>query len=137
IYQNCNIFNDGAYGYATDKAIRSDNVLYLEHGKPLIFGQERDKAIRVREMKTELVSLADTPPEQLRVPNAQATDLSLGVRLSRMHYPEMPEPLGVFRAVEQDTYDDIVIRQLKQARERFGQGDLQALVAGDDTWKVE
>jgi 2-oxoglutarate ferredoxin oxidoreductase subunit beta len=137
IYQNCNIFNDGAYGYATDKAVRGDHVVYLEHGKPLIFGKNQDKAIRVRNMRTEIVPLADTPQDQLLIHDEKAEDLTLGFQLSRMHYPEMPEPLGVFRAVEQDTYDDVVNLQVQQTRDRFGDGDLQKLLTGSETWTVE
>ena len=57
IYQNCNIFNDGAFEYATDKSIKSDNMLYLEHGKPLIFGKDRDKGIRLNGLDPEVVRL--------------------------------------------------------------------------------
>src|SRR3954449_8739454 len=59
IYQNCNIFNDGAFEYATDKERKSDNILYLEHGKPLVFGKDNDKGVRLHDMDPEVVSLKD------------------------------------------------------------------------------
>src|SRR5881394_1596736 len=65
IYQNCNIFNDGAFEYATDKAVKADNTLYLEHGKPLVFGKDNDKGIRMHDMDPEVVSLQDVDPADL------------------------------------------------------------------------
>src|SRR6266705_4520804 len=57
IYQNCKIFNDGVFEYATDKSIKADNALYLEHGKPLIFGKDRNKGIRLNGLDPEVVDL--------------------------------------------------------------------------------
>jgi 2-oxoglutarate/2-oxoacid ferredoxin oxidoreductase subunit beta len=137
IYQNCNIFNDGAFEYATDRTIRSEHVVYLEHGKPLIFGKESEKAIRVKDMKTETVLRSEVGQDDLLIHDEQANDPSLAFRLSRMRYPDLPEPLGVFRAVEHDTYGGIVRRQMAQSREKYGEGDFQSLVTGEDTWEVE
>jgi 2-oxoglutarate ferredoxin oxidoreductase subunit beta len=67
IYQNCNIFNDGAFEYATDKTTKPDNTVYLEQGKPLIFGKERDKGIRLNGLRPEVVSLKDVPADDLLV----------------------------------------------------------------------
>src|SRR5690349_17913804 len=65
IYQNCNIFNDGAFEYATDKLTKSDTTVYLEHGKPLIFGKNADKGIRLHGTTPEVVSVADVPADDL------------------------------------------------------------------------
>jgi 2-oxoglutarate/2-oxoacid ferredoxin oxidoreductase subunit beta len=136
IYQNCNIFNDGAYDYATDKAVKSDNVVYLEHGKPLVFGKNSDKGVRVRDMVTEAVNVSDVDREELLVHDETKQDPSLAFRLSRMRNPELPEPLGVFRAVEQERYVDLVRKQIGAAIARQGEGDLQSLVSGTETWTV-
>src|SRR3954462_8674674 len=72
IYQNCNIFNDGAFDYATDQATKSDTTIYLEQGKPLTFGKTSEKGIRLREMNPEVVDLASTPKDDLLVHNEQA-----------------------------------------------------------------
>ena len=138
IYQNCNIFNDGAYDYATDKATKSDTTLYLEHGKPLVFGKDGTKGIRLQGMNPEVVEVGDgkVSRDDLLIHDERTPEPSLAFLLSRMRYPDFPEPLGVFRAVEQDRYVDLVRRQNKQATEKLGAGDLQKLVTGDETWTV-
>src|SRR5581483_5735453 len=115
IYQNCNIFNDGAYNYATDKATKSDTTLYLEHGKPLTFGKDSEKGIRLHGLNPEIVELKNVGKDDLLIHDEKAKDPSLAFLLSRMRYPEFPEPLGVFRAVEQERYAEIVRGQIKQA----------------------
>src|SRR4051812_9911620 len=136
IYQNCNIFNDGAFQYATDKTTKSDTTVYLEHGKPLVFGTQADKGIRLHAMKPEIVSLANVPKDDLLVHDEKGPS-SLAFLLSRMRQPDFPEPLGVFRDIEQPRYVDLVRAQNKQAIEKQGAGDLQSLVTGDETWTVD
>jgi len=136
IYQNCNIFNDGAFDYATDKATKSDTTLYLEHGKPLVFGKEPGKGIRLNGMTPEIVDLKTTPRDDLLVHDERAAEPSLAFLLSRMRYPEFPEPMGVFRAVEHERYVDLVRKQNEAAVAKLGPGNLQKLVTGDETWTV-
>jgi 2-oxoglutarate ferredoxin oxidoreductase subunit beta len=135
IYQNCNIFNDGAFDYATDKNTKSDTTLYLEHGKPLVFGKESDKGVRLHGMRPEVVSLKDVPKDDLLVHDEKGPS-SLAFLLSRMRQPDFPEPLGVFRDVEQERYVNVVRRQLDAAIERQGPGDIRALLDGGETWTV-
>jgi 2-oxoglutarate ferredoxin oxidoreductase subunit beta len=137
IYQNCNIFNDGAYDYATDKEIKSDTTLYLDHGKPLVFGKAADKGIRLHDMRPEVVNLKDVKKDDLLHHDEKVGDPSLAFMLSRLRYPDFPEPLGVFRDVEQERYADIVRRQIDQAVAKQGVGDLQKLITGEETWTVE
>ena len=138
IYQNCNIFNDGAYNYATDKAVKSDNTIYLEHGKPLVFGKDANKGIRLNAMNPEIVDIGDgaVSKDDLLMHDEKTPEPSLAFLLSRMRYPEFPEPLGVFRDIEQDRYVDLVRRQNVAATEKLGPGNLQKLVTGDETWTV-
>src|SRR4051794_26864789 len=136
IYQNCNIFNDGAFEYATDKAVKSDNVLYLEHGKPLVFGKDNDKGIRMHDMEPEVVSLKDVNRDDLLMHDEKADEPSLAFLLSRMRYPDFPEPLGVFRDVTHEGYTNIVRKQIDDARAKKGDGDLQKLLTGGETWTV-
>src|SRR3954465_6734607 len=135
IYQNCNIFNDGAFEYATDKETKNDTTLYLEHGKPLVFGKTSEKGIRLHALKPEVVSLANVPKDDLLIHDEKAAEPSLAFLLSRMRYPDFPEPLGVFREVEQERYVSIVRKQIDKAQEK-GSGDLQALLTGNETWTV-
>jgi len=136
IYQNCNIFNDGAFNYATDKATKTDTTLYLEHGKPLVFGKDNAKGVRLHALNPEVVDTKTVKADDLLIHDEKAGDPSLAFLLSRMRYPEFPEPLGVFRAVEQDRYDQLVRRQNDEAIARLGRGDLQQLVTGEETWEV-
>ncbi|WP_428937249.1 2-oxoacid:ferredoxin oxidoreductase subunit beta [Fontivita pretiosa] len=135
IYQNCNIFNDGAFDYATDKETKSETTLYLEHGKPLIFGKNNDKGIRLNGLRPEVVDLKTVPKDDLLVHDEKGPS-SLAFLLSRMRQPDFPEPLGVFRAVEQERYVDLVRKQIEKARAERGEGDIQKLIDGPETWTV-
>ena len=138
VYQNCNIFNDGAFSYATDKATKADTVLELVHGKPLIFGKDRDKGIRLNGMDPEVVELGKGISEDdLLFHDEKAPEPSLAYLLSRLRQPEFPEPIGVFRAVDRPKYDVELNRQLDLAVESKGPGDLNKLYHSGDTWVVE
>jgi 2-oxoglutarate/2-oxoacid ferredoxin oxidoreductase subunit beta len=149
IYQNCNIFNDGAFDYATDRERKAQTTLYLEHGKPLIFGKDRDLGVRLNGMNPEIVRtrpaagaldagppLSVCSPDDLLVHDEKAQEPSLAFLLSRMRFPEFPEPLGVFRAVEQDSYVNQMRRQVEESLKQKGPGDLAALIRGPETWEV-
>jgi len=138
IYQNCNIFNDGAFEYATGKDTKEDTVLVLEHGRPLTFGKNHDKGIRLNGFVPEVVTLGDGITEDdLLFHDEQAEDASLAYLLSRMHYPDFPEPIGVFRCVEKPTYEDCLDQQVRAAVESQGVGRLEDLLADGDTWVVD
>jgi 2-oxoglutarate ferredoxin oxidoreductase subunit beta len=137
IYQNCVIFNDGAYEYATGKDTKAERTIYLEHEKPLIFGRNRDRGIRLKGMDPEIVELGDgvTEDDLLRHDEQQA-EPSLAYLLSRMHYPDFPEPMGVFRCVERPTYEDLLMSQVNTAREQAPE-TLEELFRQGETWTVE
>ncbi|HEY7090235.1 MAG TPA: 2-oxoacid:ferredoxin oxidoreductase subunit beta [Tepidisphaeraceae bacterium] len=135
IYQNCNIFNDGAFDYATDKATKSDTTLYLEHGKPLVFGKNGDKGVRLNGLRPEVVDLTKVPKDDLLVHDEKGPS-SLAFLLSRMRQPDFPEPLGVFREVEQERYVNLVRNQVEKAKADKGPGDVQKLIDGPETWTV-
>ena len=137
VYQNCNVFNDGAWDYATDRATRADNVVELEHGKPLIFGKDRDKGIRLNGMEPEVVELGKGITEDdLLFHDEKAVEPSLAYLLSRMRHPEFPEPIGVFRAIDAPKYDEMLNQQVYDARENQGDGDLKTLFTSGNTWTV-
>jgi len=138
IYQNCKIFNDGVFEYATEKSTKSDNTLYLEHGKPLIFGKDRTRGIRLHGLDPEVVTLGSgINMDDLLIHDERAEEPSLAYLLSRMVYPRFPECIGVFRCVERPTYDDMVNRQIEDAQRAKGRGKLEDLFTSDDTWVVE
>jgi 2-oxoglutarate ferredoxin oxidoreductase subunit beta len=138
VYQNCNVFNDGAYMEFADKSVRADRVLFLEHGKPMIFGKDNDRGIRLNGMQPEIVQLGNGVTEaDLLVHDETRADPSYAFILSRMHWPEFPEPLGIFRAIERPTYDAMMQDQIDEARKTMGEGDLAAMMAEGDTWTVD
>jgi len=137
VYQNCNVFNDGAYSYATDRATKADTTIELEHGKPLIFGKERDKGIRLNGMEPEVVELGKGISEDdLLFHDEKSSEPSLAYLLSRMRYPDFPEPIGVFRAVDRPRYDVMINEQVEEARQARGEGDLDKLFTAGETWSV-
>jgi 2-oxoglutarate ferredoxin oxidoreductase subunit beta len=138
IYQNCKIFNDGVFEYATDKSIKADNILYLEHGKPLIYGKDRSKGIRLNVLDPEVVTLGNgVAVDDLLTHDEKAEEPSLAYLLSRMVHPEFPECVGVFRAVQKPTYEEMVVGQVENVIKTKGRGKIEDLFAAEDTWTVE
>lgn len=138
VYQNCNVFNDGAWDYATDRQTKADNVLELEHGKPLIFGKNRDRGIRLNGMNPEVVELGKGISEDdLLFHDERADEPSLAYLLSRLRNEDgFPEPIGVFRAIDKPKYDEQLNQQIEHARETKGDGSLEKLFHSGDTWTV-
>ena len=137
IYQDCNIFNHGAFAYATNRKTRADNVVYLEHGKPLIFGADGDKGIRLSNCRQpEVVTLGDGVTEKDLLVHDE-TDESMSYLLTRLSHPEFPEPMGVFYAVEDDCYEVLLERQIAAAIASRGEGDLRSLLFAGDTYQIE
>jgi len=138
IYQNCNIFNDHAWEYATEKDTKSDTTVMLEHGKPLIFGANKDKGIRLNGMDPEVVWLKDgsVKEDDLLFHDEKMPEPSLAYLLSRMHYPDFPEPIGVFRAVDRPRFEEAMTAQIDEAIQKKGPGKLDDLLNSGDMWVV-
>ena len=137
IYQNCNIFNDNHWEYATGKDTKDDTTIFLEHNKPLVFGRDRDKGIRLNGMEPEIVTLGNGVKEDdLLFHDEKAPEPSLAYLLSRMHYPAFPEPMGVLRAVERPTYEGLLMDQIHDAVKAKGEGRLEDLFDDGETWTV-
>jgi 2-oxoglutarate ferredoxin oxidoreductase subunit beta len=138
VYQNCKIFNDGVFEYATDKSVKADNVLHLQHGRPLVFGKDRNRGIRLHGLDPEVVELGNgIALDDLLVHDEKAHEPSLAYLLSRMVYPDFPECIGVFRCVERPTYEDVLNKQIDDLIATRGAGKLEDLFASDETWVVE
>jgi 2-oxoglutarate ferredoxin oxidoreductase subunit beta len=137
VLQNCNIFNDGAFRDFTDREVREDRMLVLEHGKPMIFGRDRDRGIRLQGMHPEVVQLGKGVSEDdLLVHDEAADDPTLAFMLSRMWWPDFPVPVGVLRDVTRPTHDELMTGQIETAVAQHGQGDLATLLEGGETWTV-
>jgi len=138
VFQNCNIFNDGAFKHFTEREHREDRTINLEHGKPLIFGKDRNKGIRIAGLKLEVVELGNGITENdLLVHDAHDPEPSIAYMLARMDYPDFPVPIGVFRSVAKPTYDELLEAQVNDAVSRMGPGDLEKLLNSGDTWTIE
>jgi 2-oxoglutarate ferredoxin oxidoreductase subunit beta len=143
IYQNCNIFNDGAFDLLKSAETRDDWTIRLEHGQPLRFGTDGTKAV-VRDPATGSLRVEEVPGEELPagtvIHDAHLQDPSYAFALSRLTSADPAyTPVGVFRSVERPTYDAQVAEQLEKAQaDRAGdaEGELASLLHGSDTWAV-
>jgi len=140
IYQNCNIFNDGAFEVFKDKDQAQEAVIRLEHGQPIIFGTDGAKGV-VRDSLTgdlKVVPVTEDNKAQILVHDAHAPSPTTAFALSRLADADTLHhtPIGVLRSVERPVYDTTMADQLDTAVERHGKGDLAALLAGNDNWTV-
>jgi 2-oxoglutarate/2-oxoacid ferredoxin oxidoreductase subunit beta len=140
IYQNCPIFNDDAFAPVTEPGARDEHVIRLEHGEPVTFGPDREYGLLFGQAGSlEVVKRpADgSGDDSLLVHDAHAADPSYAFALTRLDSTDFAHtPIGIFRDVARATYDDGMAAQIRGARERQGNGDLAALLAGSDTWRV-
>ncbi|RMF09141.1 MAG: 2-oxoacid:ferredoxin oxidoreductase subunit beta [Candidatus Neomarinimicrobiota bacterium] len=137
IYQNCLIFNDGAYTPLTDRETKSDRVLWLEHGKPMVFGKDNNKGIHLNGNVPEVIELGSQWSIDDVVVHDE-TDFILASMLSDFTYNDaFPDPIGVFYAIEKPTYDELMMQQIDEVIRTEGRGDLKALLNAGETWLVE
>ena len=138
VMQNCNVYNDGAYMEFADKSVRPDRMIEIEHGKPLVFGKELDKGLRLNGITPEIASLGNgTAEEDLLVHDEKIEDPTFASILARMDYPEYPVAMGVLRAFERPTYDELMENQIQDVIKQQGPGDLESLLNEGDGWLVE
>ncbi len=138
IYQNCNVFNDGAFFEFTEKETKSDTVVFLEHGKPLVFGKENDKGIKLDGFSPVVVSLKDGihSVNDLLVHNEK--DSTLAFILANMTYNhELPRPVGIFLAIDRPRYETEMEKQIDSAISKRGKGSLEKLLHSGDTWVIQ
>jgi 2-oxoglutarate/2-oxoacid ferredoxin oxidoreductase subunit beta len=135
IYQNCNVYNDGAFDSVRDE---KENRILLSHGEPIRFGAEGERGVRMRpDASAEIVDVAEAGEDALLVHDEHASTPSLAAAVARLsHTPHGPTPIGVFRDVERPVYDRLMQEQLERARNEQGEGDLAQLLHAGDTWKI-
>jgi len=140
IYQNCNIFNDGAFEIFTEKASKPAEALFLEHGKPLIFGASREKGIKLDAIKPVVVELNnEVSADDLWLHDEK--DFYKAQLLIRMfddpHLEgHFPRPFGVFYETERPCYEDIMSEQIENTIASKGAGDLDKLLRGNEVWEI-
>jgi 2-oxoglutarate ferredoxin oxidoreductase subunit beta len=136
IYQNCNVFNDGAFDLLRDKPSGAHNQIRLVDGEPIIF-DEGNRCVSVGDNgRLVITNTAETPQDQIVVHDVDGRP-SLPFALAHLsHGPTEPSCIGVFRNFERPVYGDALAAQMQRANERLGRGDLRTLLHGGDTWNV-
>jgi 2-oxoglutarate ferredoxin oxidoreductase subunit beta len=132
IYQNCVIFNDGAFDDVADKKVRDDRTVDLVPGQPMVYGQEHDKGLRWESGAIVRCAAAEADVWDPTLPSA-ARAFAMSTLDSD---PDLPNPIGVFRAVPDSIFEDEVNAQIRAARENKGEGTLQDLIYAGETWEV-
>jgi 2-oxoglutarate/2-oxoacid ferredoxin oxidoreductase subunit beta len=137
VYQNCNVFNDGAFELITAKDARPKMLIPLEHGQPIRFGPEQEHGVILDNGTARVVEVAEVGEANLLVHDEHRADPSLAFALSRIASgPTSPTPIGVFRDVERADYGTLVDQQVAGAVEAKGSGDLGRLLASGSSWTV-
>ena len=139
IYQNCNIFNDGAWEPLKDGDVRDDVTIRLVHGEPIRFGHDGSRGVaRMADGTVQVVAVEEVGAQNLLVHDAHAVDPGVAFALSRLSHPVTLQdtPIGIFRDVQRPSYDRLLRDQLASAEATSGRGDLGALLRGSDTWTV-
>jgi 2-oxoglutarate ferredoxin oxidoreductase subunit beta len=135
IYQNCNIFNDGAFASLTDKKTKAQTQLILQHGEPLVFGAAKELGIVFEDFEPKVVRVEDVGLDAIHVHDVEGP-VAYHFALGRMTSPNFPTALGVIRKVQRPTYDEMVVAQVETDIERRGAGDIEELLNGGETWVV-
>jgi len=134
IYQNCNIFNDGAFDHLTAREVRDDRILYVEAGKPLVWGATKRWGLVQAGFSLRIVEIDDDHPESACVVH-DPSDLGLAQALARLDAARgEPTPVGVIYRTQKSTYEEDFQNQITAARERLGAADLTRLLHSGDTW---
>lgn len=135
VYQNCNIFNDGAFAKLTERDTKAHYQLVLQHGKPLIFGAQNERCIIFENFELKVANVADVDASQIVVHDEKGP-ITYHHMLARLDRSEVV-PVGVIRAVEAPVWDDLLHGQIQATYDQKGPGDLQALLNGRSTWEVK
>jgi 2-oxoglutarate ferredoxin oxidoreductase subunit beta len=139
IYQNCNIFNDGAFSLLTEKDTKDDNVLILEQGKPMVFGKDGSKGIKLDGFTPRVVDLTtgQFSKDDLWIHEEfEESYVRSAILSSFTETPGFPTPIGVFRQVFKPTYDQALVAQIEDVKKKKGEGDLTKVLFGGNTWEV-
>ncbi|MCJ8330707.1 MAG: 2-oxoacid:ferredoxin oxidoreductase subunit beta [Lentisphaeria bacterium] len=140
ILQNCPIFNDNIWDEVAAKDVKDDNMLYLEHGKPLIFGKEGDKGLIQNGFGFEVVKLGENGIDEssLVVHDEDSTNSAYVEALARLGGPDFPVAFGVlYQDKTKSTYEDLILEQIDTAKESQGAGTLEDLIQGKDSWTIK
>jgi len=137
IYQNCNIYNDGAFSELTEKDTKAESQLVLEHGKPMVFGINKNKGLVLEGSNFKVVQLG-TNHTQDDILKHNIEDKNLAMLLSEITYiQELPVPIGIIYKEKKATYEEMMSNQIKDAVKSQGRGDLKKILLGSNYWNVD
>ena len=135
IYQNCYIYNNGVFDGFTDRKIRDDNNIKIEHGKPLVFGKNLNKGLVMGYGKFEIVEFeAGSVPDNVVV--YDETNSLLIRMISDMRFPEYPVPMGIIKRVSKPSFEESISSQIESAKSKFPP-NLEKLISSGETWEVK
>jgi 2-oxoglutarate/2-oxoacid ferredoxin oxidoreductase subunit beta len=140
IYQNCNIFNDGAFEIFTEKATKAEEVLFLEHGQPMIFGAAKNKGVRLNGFTPEVVTLGEEYSADDLWVHDEHDIFKAQILVRLFDNPakpgHLPRPFGVFYQTERPCYEEVMAMQIEEAIAKKGKGNLDKLLRGNETWEI-
>lgn len=136
ILQNCVIFNDKVFDPIVGRDVIADQTVHLQDGRPLIFGRDENRAIRMNGFVPEAVELGSVPEKELLVHDSRIVDPTYSYMLARMQGPQLPLALGILRRVERPVYEEQMQQQSERVTQQRGKGDLARLLQSGDTWRI-
>ena len=131
------IFNDSAWDAVYSKENRDQQMLTLEAGKPLLFGKNKEKGIRLNGLVPEIVDAATAAPGEILTHQPDHASPLYSQMLASLGLPDFPTPIGVIRQIERPTYESQIHQQLTDAKAKKGDGSWKELLHGSSTWTVE
>lgn len=138
VFQNCNIYNDGAYLMYTEKDTKPENTIYVENGKPLIFGHKKDKGIKLNGFRPEIININEGNNSINDVIVYDETSKELAMIVAQFsETPDYPVPFGVLYQIDRPVYDEQMEKQLEDAVEKLGKGSLEKLLFEGNTWEIK
>jgi 2-oxoglutarate ferredoxin oxidoreductase subunit beta len=137
--QHCVIYNDNVHNQITDKQFKDDRTIVLEHGKPMIFGKERNKGLVLEGLNLRIVTIGENgmTEKDILVHDAECEDNTMHMKLANMEYPEYPVALGVIRKVKALVYDQAVEYQIEEVQKTSKIKCFIDLAKEGDVWEVK
>ncbi|HPH16031.1 MAG TPA: 2-oxoacid:ferredoxin oxidoreductase subunit beta [Bacteroidales bacterium] len=138
ILQNCVIFNNGAHEYFANRNEKDDRQVILEHGKPMIFGKNREKGLVLKGMELQVVTIGESgiTESDILIHDAHCSNTVIHNMLITMKAPNFPIALGVIRDVEDQTYDNALTEQLEYAHQNSNIHSIEALFSSGEIWEI-
>jgi 2-oxoglutarate ferredoxin oxidoreductase subunit beta len=139
IFQNCIVYNDGAFKHFTERGMQADNQIHVEHGKPLVFGAEGSKGLRLKPtgLALEIVAVGENGVSEADILVHDETNRALAMLLAGMQPPAFPVAMGVLYCNPSESYESAVRRQVTETTAKKGPGDLTRLLHRGHTWTVD